>query len=118
MTKSKGIGKGNHGNHAGKNPRGTPTWYLKEHKTSERPRPCERCRQNAYYHHNDFGYLCAPHLLDLVNIGGSAFNWDDYPEMWDRTERLLQRPLQQNLSTTVQNMESMLEKRPARKQSK
>lgn len=69
-----------------------PTYYLNKHKTTQRPKPCSRCRQNAYYWHDDFGYLCAAHLLDLVNIGGLAFSWDDYPEVWERTERLLKRP--------------------------
>ena len=103
MTKSRGIGRGNHKNHKagpgrgnhGKHSheqRGTPTWYLKQYKTTQRPVPCERCRQNAYYNHEDFGFLCAPHLLDLVNIGGLAFSWQEYPEMWERTERLLKRP--------------------------
>jgi len=27
----------------------------------------------------------------LVNIGQLAFKWEDYPEVWERTERLLQR---------------------------
>lgn len=85
MTKSTGKGKGNYQRERG------PQWYLKQYKTTQRPRKCARCTQNAYYEHKDFGYLCAPHLLDLVNIGGMAFNWEDYPEIWERTERLLQR---------------------------
>jgi len=112
MTKSKGIGRGKHGNHKGP-PKGgspeqpgTPTWYLKQYKTTQRPVPCQRCRQNAYYNHKDFGYLCAPHLLDLVNIGGTAFNWEEYPEIWERTERLLKRPAPP-LSTTAQNMDAV-----------
>jgi hypothetical protein len=94
MTKSRGIGRGK--NATGRTPSGPhegPTYYLKKYKTTERPRPCQRCRQNAYYNHPDFGYLCAAHLLDLVNIGEMAFKWKDYEEMWDRTSRLLQRPL-------------------------
>lgn len=76
----------------------TPIWFLGRYKTTQRPRPCVRCGQNAYYYHPDWDYVCAPHLLDLVNIGGNAFNWGDYPEVWNRTERLLRRP-----STTVLN---------------
>lgn len=105
MTKSRGIGRGKHGNHA-RGPRsgrkfkddGQPTfgysphYYLKKYKTTQRPRKCERCSQNAYYNHEYFGYLCAPHLLDLVNIGETEFKWTDYPEIWQRTEQLLRRP--------------------------
>lgn len=128
MTKSRGIGRGKHGNHkagpgrgkhgnqGGAIERGTPTWYLKQYKTTQRPVPCERCRQNAYYNHKDFGFLCAPHLLDLVNIGGTAFNWDDYPEIWERTERLLQRPAPP-LSTTAKNMD-VEQTKPVRKPRK
>jgi len=128
MTKSRGIGRGKHGNHKagpgrgnhgkhdGGDKRDTPTWYLKKYKTTQRPLPCIKCRQNAYYDHKDFGFLCAAHLLDLVNIGGTAFNWDDYPEMWERTERLLQRPAPP-LSTTVQNMD-VEQTKPVRKPRK
>lgn len=128
MTKSKGIGRGNHKNHkagpgrgkhgnqSGGTEKGTPTWYLREHKTTQRPIPCERCGQNGYYKHKDFGYLCAPHLLDLVNIGGMAFNWEEYPEMWERTERLLKRPAPP-LSTTALNME-LEQTKPVRKPRK
>ena len=94
--------------------RGSPTWYLNKHKTTKRPVPCERCGQNAYYDHKDFGMLCAPHLLDLVNIGGSAFSWNDYPEMWERTERLLARP---KPSTTVKNTD-VVQPNPADKPKK
>jgi hypothetical protein len=41
-------------------------------------------------------------LLDLVNIGQLAFSWADYEEVWQRTERLLQRAVP--LSTGVKNM--------------
>lgn len=116
MTSKKRRGRGKHGNQQSQIERGTPTWYLKQYKTTQRPVPCERCRQNAYYNHKDYGYLCAPHLLDLVNIGGTAFNWDEYPEMWERTERLLQRPAPP-LSTTAKNMEQPLETRPAKPKS-
>ena len=114
MTSKKGRGRGKHGNQQSQVERGTPTWYLKQYKTTQRPVPCERCRQNAYYNHKDYGYLCAPHLLDLVNIGGLAFNWDEYPEIWDRTERLLQRPAPP-LSITALNME-LEQTKPVRKQ--
>jgi hypothetical protein len=43
----------------------------------------------------------------LVNIGGLAFSWDDYPEVWARTERLLQR--KPRLSIGVENTESAQE---------
>ena len=80
-----------------------PMYYLTKYKTTKRPRPCDRCRQNAYYYHPDYQYLCASHLLDLVNIGGLAFKWEDYPEVWQRTERLLQREVP--LSGTVKNVD-------------
>jgi hypothetical protein len=72
-------------------PRNTPTEYLRKYKHSQRPRRCDRCNQNAYYYHPEWHYLCAPHLLDLINIGGLLWDWDDYPEMWERTGRLLKR---------------------------
>ena len=84
----------------------TPFYFLSRYRITQRPRACVRCRQNAYYYHPDFDYLCASHLLDLVNIGGLAFSWDDYPEVWARTERLLKRP---PLSTTAQSTEPPLE---------
>jgi hypothetical protein len=68
-----------------------PMYYLTKFKTTQRPRVCDRCTQNAYYYHPNYKYLCAAHLLDLVNIGQLAFKWEDYPEVWQRTERLLQR---------------------------
>jgi hypothetical protein len=68
-----------------------PMYYLTKYKSTKRPRKCDRCKQNAYYYHPDYHYLCASHLLDLVNIGGLAFSWEEYPEVWARTERLLQR---------------------------
>lgn len=74
----------------------TPFYYLDKHKTSKRPRVCVRCGQNAYYYHDDWSWVCASHLLDLVNIGSMAFNWEDYPEVWQRTERLLQREAPQS----------------------
>jgi hypothetical protein len=37
-----------------------------------------------------------------VNIGQLAFNWADYEEVWQRTERLLQREVPS--STGVKNM--------------
>jgi hypothetical protein len=68
-----------------------PFYYLGKYKTTQRPRVCERCTQSAYYYHHDWGWCCAAHLLDLVNIGETAFSWDEYREVWDRCERLLQR---------------------------
>lgn len=108
MTKSRGIGRGKWKREPGKGmgkgsrrtigrppkhgrPEDGPTYYLNKYKHSERPKKCQRCSQNAYYYHEDFHYLCAAHLLDLVNIGGMAFHWEDYPEVWERTEKLLQR---------------------------
>jgi hypothetical protein len=116
MTISKGVGRGKHGKHKAGPGRGnverySPPWFLKQYKTTQRPLPCVKCRQNAYYNHPDFGFLCAPHLLDLVNIGQVHFKWEDYPEIWDRTERLLQRPAPP-LSTTAKNMESMHVQKP------
>ena len=81
-----------------------PMYYLTKYKTTKRPRPCDRCKQNAYYYHPDYHYLCASHLLDLVNLGGLAFRWEDYPEVWQRTERLLQR--EAPLSSGAMSMES------------
>jgi hypothetical protein len=69
----------------------SPFYYLGKYKTTQRPRVCERCTQSAYYYHDDWGWCCAAHLLDLVNIGEISFSWDDYKEVWDRCERLLQR---------------------------
>ena len=39
-----------------------------------------------------------------MNIGGLAFHWDDYKEVWDRCERLLQRAPQS--SSSAKNMVS------------
>lgn len=69
----------------------SPFYYLGRYKTTQRPRVCERCTQSAYYYHDDWGWCCAAHLLDLVNIGELAFSWEEYREVWDRCERLLQR---------------------------
>lgn len=79
----------------------TPMYYLEMYKTTKRPRACNRCGQNAYYYHPDFHYVCAAHLLDLVNIGGMAFDWEEFPEVWQRTERLLQRQLPGSTGVTV-----------------
>lgn len=68
-----------------------PFYYLGKYKTTQRPRVCVRCGQSAYYYHHDWDWVCAAHLLDLVNIGQLAFSWSDYEEVWQRTERLLQR---------------------------
>lgn len=84
-----------------------PLYYLTKFKTTQRPRKCNRCTQNAYYYHPKYDYLCAAHLLDLVNIGEMAFKWVDYEEVWDRCERLLMRPpMERPLSSGVNNMES------------
>lgn len=81
---------------------GTPFYYLGKYRHTQRPKPCVRCKQNAYYYHPDFDYVCASHLLDLVNIGGLAFDWEEYPEVWARTERLLQRaPRKSGTAKTV-----------------
>lgn len=74
----------------------SPFYYLGKYKTTQRPRVCERCTQSAYYYHHDWGWCCAAHLLDLVNIGEAAFSWIDYQEVWDRCERLLQREPKQS----------------------
>ena len=111
MTKSKGIGRGNYKRVKGKHGRPSkagieedgPTYWLHKYKTTERPKPCVRCRQNAYYYHDDYHYLCAAHLLDLINLGEALFKWLDYPEMWERTERLLKR---KPPSTTAKNMDA------------
>jgi len=78
-----------------------PFYYLGKYKTTQRPRVCERCTQSAYYYHDDWGWCCAAHLLDLVNIGEVAFSWEEYREVWDRCERLLQR--EPRTSGTVNN---------------
>lgn len=117
MTKSKGIGRGkykrggttgNKGNteNAG-DQRGNPTYYLKKYKSTQRPVPCERCGQNAYYKHPEWGTVCAAHLLDLICIWEAKIDWEEYKEMWDRTERLLKRPLPTQLSTTAKNMDAV-----------
>lgn len=69
----------------------SPLYFLTKYKTTQRPRLCNRCKQNAYYWHPSWDWVCAAHLLDLVNIGGLEFDWGEYPEVWQRTERLLQR---------------------------
>ena len=79
-----------------------PMYYLIKFKTTQRPRVCNRCTQNAYYYHLTYDYLCAAHLLDLVNIGEQSFKWSDYEEVWDRCGRLLMRPqMERKKSTTV-----------------
>jgi len=70
----------------------SPHECLEMYKHSVRPRPCDRCGNAAYYYHGDFGYLCASHLLDLCNIGEIYWQWNDYPEVWARCNRLLMRP--------------------------
>lgn len=85
----------------------SPFYYLGKYKTTQRPRVCRRCTQSAYYYHPDWDWCCAAHLLDLVNIGGTAFSWDEYPEVWTRTERLLQR--QPRTSGIVNNADADIE---------
>lgn len=68
----------------------TPWYWMAKFKHTERPKPCSRCGQNAYYYYQE--YLCAPHLLDLCNLGEVHWKWDEYPEVWARTEMLLRRP--------------------------
>ena len=46
-------------------------------------------------------------MLDLVNIGGLAFSWEDYPEVWARTERLLKR--EPRMFGTAKNMDVDME---------
>jgi hypothetical protein len=88
----------------------SPLWFLNRYKTSQRPRLCRRCGQNAYYYHDDWDWLCAAHLLDLVNIGENAFSWQDYPEVWARTERLLQRkPLRSSGVSVVESTKNVTE---------
>lgn len=82
-----GVGKGN-----GEPNKDNPTYYLRKYKTTQRPVPCERCGQNAYYKHPEWGFVCAPHLLDLICIWEAKIDWEEYKEMWNRTERLLNRP--------------------------
>jgi len=81
----------------------SPFYYLGKYKTTQRPRVCNRCTQSAYYYHDDWDWCCAAHLLDLVNIGQLAFKWADYEEVWQRTNRLLQRA--PKASTTVKNVD-------------
>ena len=87
---------------------GTPFYYLGRYRTTQRPRRCRRCGQNAYYYHDDWDWVCASHLLDLVNIGEMAFAWSDYPEVWARTERLLQR--KPRLSIGVESTDAQSQK--------
>lgn len=103
------MGKGKHNNHVGGGEvaKDNPTYYLRKYKTTQRPVPCERCGQNAYYKHPEWGYVCAPHLLDLICIWEAKIDWDEYKEMWDRCEQLLRRPMKQRLSTTVKNMDAL-----------
>lgn len=118
MTKSRGIGRGKHGNHA-TGPRddnsdstlyrNSPHFYLKKYKSTQRPVPCERCGQNAYYKHPEWGNVCAPHLLDLICIWEVRIDWEEYREMWNRCEQLLNRPAKKKPSTFARDMEQPLE---------
>ena len=69
----------------------TPTYYLNLYKASTRPRPCCRCRANAYYQHPELGRVCAACLLDLINIGEVLWKWKDYPEIWARMDYLISK---------------------------
>lgn len=90
---AKKTGRGKHGNqHTAPRESDGPHFWLRKYKTTQRPRPCQYCGQNAYYYHPDFWYLCAAHLLDLINVGELLWKWTDWEEVWDRTEQLLRRP--------------------------
>lgn len=70
----------------------TPPEALIKYKHTERHgKKCEVCGANAYYYYVIRGYLCSPHLLDLVNIGEINWKWADWEEVWDRTGIMLDR---------------------------
>lgn len=71
----------------------SPMYYLGKYKTTQRPRVCVRSGHTAYYYHPTYDWLCSSCLLDLVNIGQMAFKWCEYEEVWNRCQRLLDRPL-------------------------
>jgi hypothetical protein len=64
----------------------TPLEALEKYKITERPKECSACARRAYYYLGYRGYLCSLCLLDLVNIGGMEWNWEDYPEILRRYE--------------------------------
>lgn len=80
-----------------------PTYYLSLYKTTSRPRKCVRCGQMAYYVHPDLGWLCAPHLTDLINVGEMLWDWNEYPEMWGRMEKLLKRSTIVTVTESIKN---------------
>ena len=88
-----------------------PTYYLSLYKTTQRPRKCERCGQNAYYDHPDLGWLCAAHLTDLINVGEELWRWADYPEIWRRMENLLKRSSSANATDAALSNQSAINKR-------
>ena len=69
----------------------TPPEALLKYKITERVRKCAVCNSNAYYWYEVRGYLCAPHLLDLVNIGEVEWKWADWEEVWRRTGITLEK---------------------------
>lgn len=69
----------------------TPPEALAKYKHTERVKECEVCGANAYYFYEVRGYLCSPHLLDLINIGEINWKWADWEEVWHRTGIMLQR---------------------------
>jgi len=64
----------------------TPLEALEKYKITERPKECNACFKRAYYYLGYRGFLCSLCLLDLVNVGGIEWNWDDYPEILRRYE--------------------------------
>lgn len=66
-----------------------PYDWLKKYKTTTTPNQCRICKVRAYYVHPTLGDLCAPHLLDLVNVGEMNWKWSDWEDAWNMTTRLL-----------------------------
>jgi hypothetical protein len=62
----------------------TPLEALEKYKITTRPTDCSACPRRAYYMYPIRGYLCSLCLLDLVNVAGLEWDWDDYPEIWKR----------------------------------
>lgn len=62
----------------------TPQEALDKYRITKRPEHCSACPRNAYYYYPIRGYLCSLCLLDLVNVAGLEWDWDDYPEIWNR----------------------------------
>lgn len=62
----------------------TPLEALEKYKINSRPKECSACPRRAYYDYPLRGFVCSLCLLDLVNVGGTEWNWDDYPEIWNR----------------------------------